>query len=289
MTERPALRYHGGKWRLAPWVIQHFPPHRIYVEPYGGAAGVLLRKARVPFEVYNDLDSEVVNVFRVLRDAEAAARLREQLYLTPWSREEFNGAYQPTEDPVERARRTIVRQFMGFGTTGRRRGRTGFRARSYRDSGSSGVADWCNYLDALPAFVERLRGVVIENRPALEVIRQQDQPETLFYVDPPYVLSTRTSIGHKGTEEAYQHDLTDEEHRELAALLKTVEGYVVVSGYHCALYEELYPASEGWWTAGRNSLADGAQLRRETLYLSARTATALQHSLLGLDLGASTT
>jgi len=109
---RPVLRYHGGKWRLASWIISHFPPHRVYVEPFGGAASVLLRKPRSYAEVYNDMDGEIVNVFRVLRDPARARELERVLRLTPFAREEFELSYIRDEDPIEQARRTIVRAFI---------------------------------------------------------------------------------------------------------------------------------------------------------------------------------
>lgn len=110
-VSRPALRYLGGKWMLAPWIIQHFPPHQIYVEPFGGAASVLLRKPRVHAEIYNDLDGDVVNLFRVLRDPQAAADLIDRIALTPYSRAEFVASYEPTAEPVEWARR-LGRPFL---------------------------------------------------------------------------------------------------------------------------------------------------------------------------------
>ena len=116
---RPVLRYHspGGKWKLAPWVIQHFPAHRVYVEPFGGAASVLIRKGPAYAEIYNDVDGEVVNVFRVLRDRESAEQLREAVALTPFARDEFDAAYgEADECAIERARRTILKSFMGFGS-----------------------------------------------------------------------------------------------------------------------------------------------------------------------------
>lgn len=98
---RPVLRYHGGKWRLAPWIIQHFPPHRTYVEPYGGAASVLMRKPRSYAEVYNDLDGEVCSLFRVLREPASAVELRRLVALTPFARDEFALSYVPSPDPIE--------------------------------------------------------------------------------------------------------------------------------------------------------------------------------------------
>lgn len=270
---RPALRYHGGKWMLAPWIIEHFPPHRIYAEPFAGAASVLLRKDRAYAEVYNDLDGEVCNLFAVLRDEDLALALAKLLYLTPFARAEFFGAYEPTEEPLERARRTIVRSFMGFGTTTLRHSRTGFRSKGLR-AGQPPQIDWVNYPEQLQYFTERLRGVVIENRPAVDLIRHQDSDETLFYVDPPYVHDTRSSIktgSHAGT--AYRHEMTDEQHVELAEVLHEASGMVVLSGYACDLYDrDLYA---DWERRERQVLSDGAQPRTEVLWLNPACSAAL--------------
>lgn len=269
---RPALRYHGGKWILAPWIIEHFPAHRVYVEPFAGAASVLLRKPRSYAEVYNDLDGEVCNLFRVLRDEDLAPKLAEQLRLTPFARDEFLGAYAPCEDHVERARRTVVRSFMGFGTTTLRHSRTGFRSKGLR-AGQPPQVDWTNYPAHIHKLTDRLRGVVIENRPASELIAHQDGPEVLFYVDPPYVHDTRSAIktgSHAGT--AYRHEMTDADHEALAEQLRAVSGMVVLSGYHSALYDALYA---GWERRERETLSDGAQPRTEVLWLNPACAEAL--------------
>lgn len=176
---RPILRWHGGKWRLAPWVISHFPPHSIYVEPFGGAGSVLIRKPRAHGEVYNDLDGEIVNVFRVLRDRESGEELIRLLTLTPWAREEFNGSYEPTDDPIERARRCVVRCSMGFGSSSRRKNRTGFRARAWRQN-MTGPGDFANLPPALFAVIDRLRGVCIEHRRALELCVAGQAQRRLF-------------------------------------------------------------------------------------------------------------
>ncbi|MEE1860760.1 DNA adenine methylase, partial [Acinetobacter baumannii] len=123
----PLIRYHGGKFRLAPWVLSHFPNHTCYTEAFGGAAGVLLQKPRAYAEVYNDLDGEIVNLFRVLRNEEHRNKLIEQLVFTPYSRDDFQGAWEPCDDPIEKARRLIVRAQMGFGSAGATKGITGFR------------------------------------------------------------------------------------------------------------------------------------------------------------------
>lgn len=267
---RPVLRYHGGKWRLAPWIISHFPTHRVYVEPFGGAASVLRRKKRVYCEVYNDLDGEVVNLFRVLRDPVQAAELVRLLELTPYSRAEFMGSFEAAEDVVEQARRTMTRSYLGYSTaflSGQ--WKTGFRT-NWRRTGTTGAHDWRNFPGAVGEMVERLRGVVIEERPALDVIQQYDGPDALFYVDPPYPWATRNK---RWAGKVYKHELSDDDHRDLAFVLRIVEGMVVLSGYGCGLYDdELYP---DWHRVEREALADGAQKRTEVLWISPRTWAAL--------------
>lgn len=255
-SSRPLLRWHGGKWILAPWIIEHLPPHRVYVEPFGGAASVLLRKPRSYAEVYNDLDDDVVNLFRVLRSPDAG-RLVEAVKLTPFSRVEQSEAYAKTDDPVERARRLIVRSFQGFGSNGTHRA-TGFRANSTR-SGTTPARDWLNYPDALAIIVERLRGVTIENRDALKVMAVNDCPEAVHYVDPPYLPETRDS----GTD--YAHEMTADDHSRLLDFLPSLKGVVLLSGYASNLYDA---ALGGWRRIERLALADGARARTEVLWIN---------------------
>lgn len=260
--ERPILRYHGGKWLLAPWILSHFPEHRVYVEPYGGGASVMLQKARSYGEVYNDLDGEIVNLFRVVRDH--GPQLEERLRMTPFARDEFQLAYEPCEDALEQARRTMARSFMGFGSAAASGAKTGFRANSNR-SGTTPAHDWQNYPDNIAPIMDRLRGVVIENKDAREVMLQHDTPETLHYVDPPYVFDTR-SMANPYCKKGYRHEMTDDQHRELAATLRELRGMVIVSGYACPLYdEELY---SGWFRVERPALADGARPRVEILWMN---------------------
>lgn len=257
--KRPILRYFGGKWVLAPWIIDHFPDHQIYIEPFGGAASVLLRKKRSYAEIYNDLDGEVVNVFRAARDF--GEELREKLILTPFSREEFDLSYEETRDPIERARRTIIRSFMGFGSDGvSKKYKTGFRSNSNR-SGTTPAHDWKNYGDLFDLLIERLRGVVIENKNAIDVMQQHDSEKTLHYVDPPYVFETRSRPSHHG----YRHEMTEEDHENLFRFLNGLKRFVVVSGYNSDLYNDLF--SE-WVKIEKAALADGAQKRTECLWIS---------------------
>ena len=257
MVTRPVLRWHGGKWNLAPWVIQHLPAHRIYVEPFGGAASVLLRKPRAYAEVYNDLDDDVVGLFRVLRDPVSASQLVSSIRLTPFARIEQVEAYEQAADPVERARRLIVRSYMGFGSNGTHR-KTGFRANSNR-SGTTPARDWANYPDPLAAVAERMVGVTVENRDAKAVMAAHDGPATLHYVDPPYMPETRDKGGD------YAHELTADQHVELLQFLRTLGGMVVLSGYPSPVYDDLLA---DWTRVERKALADGARARTEVLWIN---------------------
>lgn len=259
---RPLLRYHGGKWRLAPWIISYFPPHKVYVEPFGGAASVLIRKPRSHGEVYNDLDDEIVNVLRVVRDPSTCDALATALVLTPYSRTEFELAYQPSDDPVERARRCLVRAEMGFGSAGATKGVTGFRIDTRRNYGTA-MAVWAKVPDNLHAFCQRLQGVLIENRPALDVIDDHDTPETLFYIDPPYIHGTR-QMGSR----CYRHEMDDADHQALIERLLTVRGMVILSGYPHPIYDDLLAGWQRVETEARMAAGRGTGIRTEVLWLS---------------------
>jgi DNA adenine methylase len=283
---RPVLRWHGGKWKLAPWLIDHFPPHKVYVEPFGGAASVLIRKERSYAEVYNDLDDEVVNLFRVLRSEDTAAQLVEALRLTPFARGEFEGSYFLTDDLVDNARKFIARSFMGFGSNGHNpKRKTGFRHNSNR-SGTTPARDWANYPDCLGLIVERLRGVVVDNRDACEVMSAHDEQRTLHYVDPPYLPETRSlknpyDLTYAGM---YAHEMTAEDHACLLDHLKGLQGMVILSGYPAPLYDEALP---GWRRIEREAHADGARDRTEVIWMNPQACAALdaitaQHDMLTL-------
>lgn len=275
MKLRPPLRYHGGKWMLAPWIISHFPRHRIYVEAFGGGFSVGLRKQRSYAEVYNDIDDEIVGLFRVLR-SDRCEELLSKLRLTPFARGEFVEAYVETLDPVERARRLIIRSLMGFGSDGHNGARpTGFRANSNR-SGTTPAHDWSTYPDALMNVIERLAGVVIENRHWLDICTQHDGRQTLHYLDPPYLPETRSG-NHSSARKNYRHEMTVKQHEELLAAIVQLKGMVILSGYPSELYDT---ALTDWLRVERKAHADGAKVRTEVLWISPRAAQAMPAPLL---------
>ena len=255
--KRPALRYFGGKFRLADWIISNLGEHRVYVEPFGGAASVLLKKPRSYAEVYNDIDDSLFSFFKVLADSRQHKELKDLIENTPYSRREFELAHVYHPQPVEKARRLVVRSFMGFGADSATNleSKTGFRSNSNR-SGTTPAHDWVNWPKEIPAFHERLKGVVIENKDAIEVMKNHDSVETVFYVDPPYSHDTR-----RGGR--YKHEMNNFDHVELVQFLKTVQGRVVLSGYDCELYNDNL---SDWKRVEREARADKAGIRTEVLW-----------------------
>ena len=245
---------------MAKWIISHFPPHEFYVEPYGGAGSVLMAKPTTKSEIYNDLDGDVVNVFRVLRDAAQAKELERLIRLTPFAYEEYKDAYDPCDEPVERARRMIFRSFASIGSDGVSRRNSGFRGLKNNGTTVTAAQEWARYPEAIQAFVERLRYVLIENRPALHLLKLYDRKETLFYVDPPYLMSSRSD-----SSVMYTNELSEQDHIELANALHSLKGMVILSGYPSKLYDGLY--SE-WKVVMKKSLAQNGKGRMECLWLS---------------------
>ena len=239
--KRIAFGWYGGKFSHLDWLLPLLPDCHHYCEPFAGSAAVLLNRPPAPVETYNDLDSDVVNFFRVLRDK--SKPLIEAVALTPFSREEFFIAVNTDGDKigdVERARRFFVRA---------RQTRTGLaqtaslgrwaNCKTTSRAGMSGVVSrWLGSVEGLREIVERLVRVQIENRPAVDIIRLYDDPGTLFYCDPPYVHASR------GDNKAYRFEMDDKAHRELAKTLKRCKGKVALSGYRCDLMDTLF----GKWT-----------------------------------------
>lgn len=267
MIDRPVLRYPGGKYRIAKWIISHFPQHSFYVEPFGGGGSVLMAKPRAQGEIYNDIDGDVVNVFRVLRDRDQAKELERLIRLTPFAYEEYKMAYEPCDDPIERARRTIFRSFASIGSDGVSRKNSGFRGLKNNGTFVTAAQEWARYPETIRLFVDRLKYVLIEHRDAEHIIKLYDRLETLFYIDPPYLLSTRSN-----SSVSYKNELSDQDHINLSMLLKSLKGMVIISGYPSDLYDELY---FGWKKVLKKTTAQNGKGRIECLYLSPNIHTTL--------------
>lgn len=240
------LAFPGSKANLAPWLIRHFPSHHTYVDVFGGSAAVLLSKQPSSVEVYNDINSDLAQFFRVLRNPAQAEELRRRLRLTPHSREEFQNALTDLEgDPVERARRFFVRSrqsFSGLGTfsVGARNSKWSYCVTESAGGMSARTRKWLSAVEALEAAAERFRTVQVEHLDFADLIPRYDRPDTLFFADPPYLHSTRVRLDLYG-----KHELSVERHRELAEMLRGIQGMAVVCGYPSPEYEEFYAG----WTA----------------------------------------
>jgi DNA adenine methylase len=239
---RAPFQYFGGKSKMVTKLLPLLPPHKVYVEPFCGAASLFFAKPPSPVEVLNDLNEDVVNVFRVLQNKETHEELRFRLMYTPYARAEFVRALemrgQKDLTPVDRAWAFLVAQNMGFGGTVEKK--AGSWGRVFISN--QGCADTCNNwlmrLSMLDAWRWRLMMVQIDCRDALEVIRYWDSPDTLFYIDPPYISATRKD------RDVYTYEMTDEQHKKLVELLLGIKGKAVVSGYEHPLYSPF--AQAGW-------------------------------------------
>jgi DNA adenine methylase len=268
-VRRPALRYHGGKFREALFIKANFPANfRVYCEVFGGAAGVLLQMPRSKgtrkrIEIYNDLDEQVVNFWRVLRDPEQRRRLAEAVDLTPYSRTEFIASYEPSNDPVEAARRFVTRCYFGHGCCSMDpEDSNGFRSCDIR-AGKSYAREWTGIPAAIMVAGNRFTGVTIENLDFRRLMPKFDSPDTFFYLDPPYLMETRDT-GGKG----YVHEMSTHDHEQLAHFAKSMKGMVAISGYHSSLYDRLY---DGWRRVEKRVRANGqkgAVQRTEVLWMN---------------------
>jgi len=253
------LKWHGGKAHLASKIVALMPPHTHYVEPFAGGLSVLLAKDPAGVsEVVNDLDGRVANFWAAIRDPETFARFARLVAAVPFVEAEWDKADGPHTDPVAaavaffvRCRQSLAGRMAGFAPLSRNRTRGGMNEQA---------SAWLSAVEGLPAVHERLKRVVILNRPALDVIRRQDGPGTLFYLDPPYLHSTRATTGE------YAHEMTEEQHTDLCTAIRKCAGKVLLSGYPSELYRSQLEA-EGWHRTDfevANSAAGGKAKRRMT-------------------------
>jgi len=255
MAIRPPVKWHGGKSYLANAIIQHFPEHRIYLEPFGGGASVLLNKPPVDVETYNDIDQRITRLFRILRDRgdEFVRRVR----FVPYSQVEFEAAatYPSDADELTKAICDFTRWRQSFGGQGESWSYTTTRARG----GMAGdVNAWWTAIEGLPRIIERLRRVQIICQSAFDAIPKFDHADALVYCDPPYLHATRRSPN------VYHREMTDDDHVRLADLLHRCESKVLLSGYPSDLYDELY---SDWRRVDfdiANHAAGGRKKKRQT-------------------------
>lgn len=245
------LKYPGSKWRIADWIISHFPKHKVYCEPFFGSGAVFFNKNPVYIETINDLDSNVVNLFRVCR--EHPEELAQLIEMTPFARDEFRDCYEKSNDPIEQARRTIVRYHQSFGTSNSSRNSW----RNVQTYGGPRCATMWNYLpQSIMECVERLKEAQIENIDAVELIRRYNDKDTLIYCDPPYLKSLRK-------KDIYACEMRDEKHVELLKAVKASRSKIIISGYDSELYNR---ELEGWSTDTVGTTAQMGLHRTEKIW-----------------------
>ena len=248
------LKYPGGKWRIAEWIISHFPAHKVYLEPFFGSGAVFFNKIPSYIETINDVDENIVNLFRVCR--ERPKELAAALNLTPCAKQEFIACYEmKTEDPVEWARRVVVRYHQSFGTSNSSKNTW----RNVQTPGGPRCATMWNYLpDAVIEACQRMKEVQIECLDAIELIKRYDNPDTLIYCDPPYLRSLRK-------DNMYACEMTEAQHRELLEALLATKSKVMISGYDSALYNKVLV---GWHTDTIETTAQMGLKRTEKIWMN---------------------
>lgn len=255
---RAIIKYPGSKWRIAKWIIDHFSPHHSYLEPFFGSGAVLFTKERSNIETVNDLDGNVVNFFEwVQKDPE---RLAKEIYWIPYARDVFEKAcvqMGSEKDSFNRAVTFCTRMVMGYGFRTNET-KVGWKKDVQGREAAYAAKQWCELPETILEAAERLRGVQIENRPALELIQRYNYPNVLIYADPPYVISTRYG-------KQYRHEMTDHDHEELLYTLREHRGPAFVSGYDNPLYNEIL---KDWYRDEIQTTAQSNTKRREVLWMN---------------------
>ena len=247
------LNYPGAKWGMAEQIVSLMPKHRSYLEPFFGSGAVLFNKPPSAIETVNDIDGDVVNFFKVLR--EQPAELAEAITLTPYARDVFDDAHENRgTDAFDRAYRFAIRSKMGHGFKTSQK--TGFKIDVFARERSYCVGCWNRLPADLLEAAGRLKDVQIENRPALDLIWRFNHDNVLIYADPPYLLETR---GGK----QYRHEMTEQDHLDLLEALKQHRGYVILSGYPSEMYDR---ELQGWSVIHRKSYNQNSEQRTEVLW-----------------------
>lgn len=265
---RAPFAWYGGKAYYARWLMGLFPDHRVFVEPFGGAGNILIRKRPSEVEVYNDLDSRLVNFFGVLRDRDCFAELVRLSTLTPYSREVFEelAAAPEPEESVQRAWWFFVRCRQALGGLGMSK----LSAKSWavslrtRRAMAEPVSKYLSAIDGLEDLAERFRSVLIERLPAEELIVKHDRDDVFFYCDPPYVPETR----HAGQAKTYGHEMTLDQHRSLLDRLVDCQAKIMISGYEHELYDERLGGWRRETMRGKAHLSNSGQTRLEVVWMN---------------------
>ena len=247
------LNYPGAKWGMAKQICSLMPANRSYLEPFFGSGAVLFNKAPSAIETVNDIDGDITNFFKVLR--EQPERMAEAISLTPYSRDVFDDAHENRgTDDFDRAYRFAIRSKMGHGFKTYQK--TGFKIDVYARERSYCVSCWNRLPEDLVNAAGRLKGVQIENQPALDVIRKFNHENVLIYADPPYLLDTR---GGK----QYRHEMSEQDHMDLLETLLKHKGSVILSGYPSEMYDR---ELKGWSRITRKSYNKNSDQRTEVLF-----------------------
>lgn len=253
---KSVIRYPGSKWAIADWIIQYFPEHHTYLEPFFGSGAVFFRKSRSHIETINDLDGEVVNFFNQVKDN--LENLSKEIYFTPYARDEYERAYRENpEDKLRRAVNFCIRLNMGYGfrTNGEK---VGWKRDVQGRERAYAAEDWKSLPKRLTETAERLRGVQIENRPAIELIQDFNYKTALIYCDPPYLLETRS-------QKQYAKGMTDQDHKDLLEVLRNHKGYAIISGYESKLYDDIL---HGWHKKETVSRTQSGEKKKEVLWMN---------------------
>lgn len=261
------LNYPGAKWGMAEQIVSMMPSHRSYLEPFFGSGAVLFNKPPSAIETVNDIDGDIVNFFKVLRDC--PTELAEAISLTPYAREVFDDAHENRgTDSFDRAYRFAIRSRMGHGFKTYQK--TGFKIDVYARERSYCVDYWNKMPSMLVQAAERLKYVQIENLPALDLIRKFNYDNVLIYADPPYLLNTR---GGK----QYRYEMNEQDHLDLLAALVKHKGCVMISGYSSEMYDH---ELRGWYKFKKKSYNQNSDQRTEVLWCNFQTNMSLFDEML---------
>lgn len=250
------IKYHGSKWGIANWIIDHFPDHHSYLEPFFGSGAVLFRKPRSHIETVNDRDGNVVNLFECIkRDPE---KLAHEIYYTPYARTVYDDAFsRVSDDPYEKAVNFYIRSNMGHGfrTNGEK---VGWKNDVQGRERAYAALDWCRLPDRIIEAAERLRGVQIECKDAVDLIGRFNYKNVLIYCDPPYMLQTRHG-------KQYRCEMNEKDHVVLLESIRAHKGPVLISGYESDLYQDMLV---GWYREEKTVYSQVASKKKEVLWMN---------------------